>query len=44
MENKIEAILLKDQFWFRKNMDTRKAIQALRTIIEKSIRKISLHT
>lgn len=39
MENKIEAILSEDQFGFRKNMGTREAILALRTIIEKIIRK-----
>lgn len=39
MENKVEAILLKDQFGFRKNVVTREAILALRTIIEKRIRK-----
>jgi len=39
MEYKIEAILSEDQFGFRKNIDTREVILALRTIIEKRIRK-----
>jgi hypothetical protein len=39
MEYKIEAILLEDQFGFRKNMGTREAILALRIIIEIRIRK-----
>jgi len=39
LENKIKAILSEDQFGFRKIMDTREAILALRTIIEKRIRK-----
>jgi len=39
MENKIEDILSEEQFEFKKNMGTREAKMALRTIIEKRIRK-----
>lgn len=39
MENKIEVLLSVDQFGFRKNMGTREAILALRTIIGKRFRK-----
>jgi len=44
MEYNIEVILSEDQFGFRKNVGTREVILALRTIIEKKIRKDSLHT
>lgn len=38
MKNNIKAILSKYQFKFKKNVITREAILALRTIIEKRIR------
>lgn len=39
IESKIELSLTEDKFGFRKNMGTRKAILALRIIIQKRIRK-----
>lgn len=39
MKAKIKQSLTEDQFGFRKNMETRKAILALRIIIPKRIRK-----